>query len=150
MRSRRSLWIPAAVAVISVAVIAVLAWPRSGGAEAYEALRPSAPRDVALAGSTLTWQPPESSPAPLTSYSVLYRPADQPDAQWSVYARDSLATTVDVSGATPPACADANPDWSCVFTGGDLDAGTTYALRVIARTADALGYMSADVEITPL
>lgn len=139
----------ALVAVASVAAIAVLAWPRSGGQEAYDALRPGPPRAVALTGTTLSWQPPADSPAPLTSYSVLYRAADAPTDPWSVYARESLTTTIDLAAGTASGCAVANPQWTCALTGGDLVAERDYEVRVIARTAEALGYFSDGVLLRP-
>lgn len=150
MTGRRSLWATAVVVVISLlAIVGLVAWPRPSGPDAYDAMRPSQPRDPELSGTTLSWLPPESSPVPLTSYSVLYRPVGDPEGQWSVYARESLAMTIDVSGTSLTTCAAANPAWSCALTGGELLRGTEYTLRVIARTANALGYMSTDVLLTP-
>jgi hypothetical protein len=148
MDRRARLVVAALVAVASVAAIAVLAWPRAGGPEAYDALRPGPPQAVALTGTTLSWQPPVDSPAPLMSYSVLYRAADAPTDPWSVYARESLAVTIDLAASTASGCAVANPQWTCALTGGDLVAGRAYDVRVLARTAEALGYMSADVALT--
>lgn len=147
VKGRRSLVLSAAVAVVSLLAIVALAWPRPTDQEAYDALRPGPPQSVALAGTTLTWQPPADSPAPLTSYSVLYRAADAPDDPWSVYARESLETGIDLAAVTASGCAAANPRWTCVLTGGDLVAGRVYDVRVIARTSEALGYMSDDVTL---
>ena len=113
---------------------------------------PNAP--VASMGTppTLTWAAPTYVPTnqSVASYTVVYREASRsgPDG-WAVYAKDSTATSINVSHRTLIGCTAGNPLWTCSLTSGDLQAGTSYNFRVYAKTGSSLSAMSTAIAYTP-
>lgn len=108
---------------------------------------PSSPQSVGFSAPTLSWSAPSFVPSalPLTSYTVTYTDSANSTSSGSIYARGSTATTINITGATPAACASNNPGWTCAMTGGDLVSGHTYEFQVFARTASTFGALSSAV-----
>jgi hypothetical protein len=109
-------------------------------------LQPSPPTSAALVPPTLSWGAPLYVPSagPVTSYTVMYMVTGT--TGMNIYARrtSGTATSINITGLTGTACNTLNSGagWNCLL-GETFTTGQTVQFRVFARTATALGQMTA-------